>query len=152
MKNKIWIIVFFLSFANSIYMRFWPLVVFGLAVIGLEIYIRLFPTAKWLKHLSFNFGTAPRIGEKESQYLFRLSLVMFSAFLVFISFMLTISYISSEVYRRLQTSGLIMGISFALTLLAGTGLLGGIICLTKGFWLRLRGNDRYYSEENEEAT
>jgi hypothetical protein len=147
MKNKLWLIFFFLLFANSIYLKFWPLMIFILVLIGLQLYINLFPNSRWLNYLNFSFGSVPRIGEKESQFLFRLSLFMFSAFILFITFMLTLSYISSDVYPLFKTNALIMGISFALTILAGMGLLGSIICLIKGLWLRLRGNDQYYANE-----
>lgn len=144
MKQKLQFIFFVVLLANSIYLKFWPLAFFIFLLISLQLYIDLFPNSHWLEYLSFSFGPIPRSGEKQSQYLFRFSLFMFSAFLVLITFMLTLSYLSSNVYPSFKTNGFIMGISFALTLLAGMGFLGSVICLIKGLWLKLRGKEQYY--------
>jgi hypothetical protein len=151
MKSKLWLIFFILLFANSVYIRFWPAAVFILAIIGLQLYVNLFPKSRWLKYLSYSLGPVPRLDEKESQYLFRLSLFAFSTFLISITIILTVSYISSNGYYELKTSALILGILFVFSILAGMGLLGSFICLLKGLWLRLRGNDRYFMERDEQA-
>ncbi len=151
MKNKLWLIFFILLFANSVYLRFWPAAVFILVIIGLQLYANLFPKSRWLKYLNYSLGPVPRLNEKESQYLFRLSLFAFSAFIISITVILTVSHISSNGYYELKISALILVILFAFTILAGMGLLGSIICLIKGLWLRLKGNDRYFMERNDQA-
>lgn len=143
--------IFFLAWSISV--RVWPVVILILALGALQIYLNLFPRSRLVPILGYWIGPFPRVGEKQSSYLYRLSLFAFVILLLLVGVVFMASYLFPDHTRALERHPIFAGIfTFAIPIFCGTAALGCLLCAIKATWLRVRGKDPIFAGSNEGDT
>lgn len=143
--RKVGATVLVLALIESIFLRFWLLFAFIIIFGGLQLYLYKFPNSRLIPFFTYWFGPYPHVGERQSNYLFRLSIFAASMSLVSLGLIFLGPLFSHKFHAPSENHPVSMAVfAFGLPLLAGMGLLGTLFCLIKAMWLKFTGNDPYF--------
>ena len=150
MKGKLYLILLFMGLTACVIQRFW-LPVASIAVFGtLLLFTHRFPKSRLSLLLGWWFGPYPRPSERQSRYLFRLSGFVLVIVLGLNGLMLAGAYLFGGWLKASEFHPVFMGVfSFGLPILTAMAALGGLLCLVKAAWLKLRGRDSCFLNSDD---
>jgi len=148
MRKAVSIVFLVLGLIESISIKFWPPLTLIIVLIGLELYLYKFPNSRLIPFLTYWFGPYPRVGERQSNYLFRLS-IFAAGILVVILGLIFLGFLFSSKFPSVSDNHIFMAIfAFGLPFLVFMCLLSALFCLIKALRLKFTGNDPYFISES----
>ena len=129
------------------------LLIFGLVVAVTLLLLRCFPNSA-ISRVAFSWnGPVPNDKETLSHYMLRWALYAFKYGAIILIIMCAGVYVGQMIMPNISENSYFQVIFlFGLPLLLGMTILGGMSCLCKSAWYRLRKSNCKFCEENQEFT